>query len=92
MTLNTCIKVVEVINSFMLVVIYEVTNFLITKPLYKGTSNEIGDALLNCVFCKQGSPSYLIFDEDQAFLSSVMQYIYKKLDIKIMTTSPYNHG
>ena len=37
-------------------------------------------------------PSYLIFDEDQIFLSSVMQYIYKRLGIKVKTVSPYNHG
>ena len=26
------------------------------------------------------------------FVSSVMQYIYKRLGIKIETISPYNHG
>ena len=36
-------------------------------------------------------PSHLIFDEDQTFLSSVMQYMYKRLGIKIKTISPYNH-
>ena len=32
-------------------------------------------------------PSYLFFDEDKAFLSNVMQYIYKTLGIKIETLS-----
>ena len=92
MTLNTCIKQVQV------VVDDEVTNYLVTIPLHRGTSHEVGETLINHIFCKHGSPSYLIFDEDQAFLASVMQYIYKRLGIrirlgiKIKTISPCSHG
>ena len=35
---------------------------------------------------------FLIFGEEQVFLSSIMQYIYKRLGIKIKTIIPYNHG
>ena len=35
---------------------------------------------------------YLIFEEDQVFLSSVVQYIYKTLAIIIKTLGPYNHS
>ena len=48
-----------------------------TIPLYRETSYKIGKALTNNIFCKHGLPSYLIFDKDQAFLSSVRQHIYK---------------
>ena len=30
-------------------------------------------------------------DEDNAFMSSLMNYLLKKLDIKIKTVAPYNH-
>ena len=66
--------------------------YLVTIPLYKGKSHEIGETLTNHVFCKDGPQSYLIFNEDQAFLSSVMQYVYKRIDIKIKTINPYNCG
>ena len=36
--------------------------------------------------------SMSIFDEDNAFSPSVMQYILKRLDVKIKTISQYNHG
>ena len=62
-----------------------------TISLYRGTSNNIGEALINHIFCKHGPACFLIFDKDQAFLSSVMQYICKTLGIKIKTIYPYNH-
>ena len=30
-------------------------------------------------------------DQDSAYLSSLMNYLFKKLDIKIKTGAPYNH-
>ena len=30
-------------------------------------------------------------DEDSAFMSSLMNYLFNKLDIKIKTVTPYNH-
>ena len=68
-------------HKFILVVTDEVTNNLVTIPLYRGTSLEIEEALIKPTICKRGPPGYLIFDEDHAFLSSVMQYIYKRLVI-----------
>ena len=77
-------------HKFILIVTDEVTNYFVIIPLYRGTSNEVGTVLINHVFCKHASP-YLIFDEDQPFLPCVMQYIYKRLGIKIKTIIPYNH-
>ena len=30
-------------------------------------------------------------NQDSAFMSSLMNYLFKKLDIKIKTVAPYNH-
>ena len=30
-------------------------------------------------------------DQDNVFMSSLMNYLFKKLDIKIKTVAPYNH-
>ena len=52
---------------FILVVASEVTNYLMTIPLYRGTSHEIEDTFINYVFCKHVPPCYVIFDENKAF-------------------------
>ena len=33
----------------------------------------------------------MIMDQDSAFMSLLMNYLFKKLDIKIKTVTPYNH-
>ena len=30
-------------------------------------------------------------DQDSAFMSNLMSYLFRKLNIKIMTVAPYNH-
>ena len=30
-------------------------------------------------------------DQDSAFMSTLMNYLFQKLSIKIMTVAPYNH-
>ena len=41
-------------HTFILVVTDEVTNCLLTVPLHRWTSPEVGEALINCLFCKHG--------------------------------------
>ena len=36
-------------------------------------------------------PDYIITDQDSAFMSSLMNYLFKKLYIKVKTMAPYNH-
>ena len=36
------------------------------------------------------TPSYIIFNKHQVLLSSAMQYIYKRVDIKIKIISPWH--
>ena len=36
-------------------------------------------------------PHYIIMDQDSAFMSLLMNYLFKKSDIKIKTVAPYNH-
>ena len=41
-------------HEFILVFTDEVTDCLVTILLYRGTSPEVGEALINHVFCKHG--------------------------------------
>ena len=34
-------------------------------------------------------PEYIIMDQDSAFMSSLMNYLFQKLDIKIKTIAPF---
>ena len=49
-------------HKFILCVIDEMTNYLITMPIYQARSEEIGDPLIDNVISKFGIPEYLIMD------------------------------
>ena len=61
----------------------EVTNYLITVPLYQAISEEVGEALIENIISKFGTPEYMIMVQDSAFMSSLMSYLFKKLGINI---------
>ena len=52
---------------------------------------EIGDALIENVITKYCIPDCIIMDQESAFMSSLINYLLSKLDIKIKTVAPYNH-
>ena len=64
------------------------TNYLITAPLYQARSEEVGEALIESVISKFGTPEYMMMDQDSAFMSSLMSYLFKKLGISIKTVGP----
>ena len=67
------------------------TNYLVTVPLYQARSEEIGEALIENIISKFSTTEYIIMDQDSAFMSTLMNYIFKKLGVKIKTVDPYNH-
>ena len=78
-------------HKFILCIIDEVTNYLITVPIYHSRSEEIGNAIIENVISQYCIPEYIIMDQDSAFMSTLMNYLFKKLNIKIKTVAPYNH-
>ena len=78
-------------HKFILHIIDEVTNYLITLPTYQAKSEEIGETLIENVIIKYCIPEYIIMDQDSAFNSSLMTYLFTKFNIKIRTVAPYNH-
>ena len=60
-------------------------------PIHQPRSEEIGDALIENVISKYCVPDYIILDQICAFMSSHMNFLFKKLDIKMKTVGPYNH-
>ena len=78
-------------HKYILCVINEVTNYLITVPIFQARSEEIGEALIENVITKYCMPEHIIMDQDSAFMSSLVTYLLNKFGIKIKTFAPYNH-
>ena len=78
-------------HRYILCIIDEVTNYLVTVPIFEARSEEIGEALIENVIMKYCIPEYVIMDQDSAFMSSLMTYLFHKFGIKIKAVAPYNH-
>ena len=59
--------------------------------IHQSRSEEKGDALIENIITKYCVPNYIIMDQDRVFMSSLVNYLFKKLDIKIKTVASYNH-
>ena len=78
-------------HKLILCVIDTVTNYLITVPIYHSKSEEIGEALIENVISKYCIPDYTVMDQDSAFMSTLMNYLFRKFGIKVKTVALYNH-
>ena len=78
-------------HRYILCVIDGVTNYMITAHIKYSRSEEVGEALINNVISKYCVPDYMIMDLDSVFMSLLMNYLFKKLGIKIKTVALYNH-
>ena len=70
-------------HKYILCIIDEVTNYLITITIHQSTSDKIGNELIENVITKYCVPEYIIMDQDSTFMSSLMNYLFKQLYIKI---------
>ena len=70
-------------HKFILCIIHEVTNYLITAPMYQFKVEEVGEALIEHVITKYFIPDCIIMDQDSAFMSTLMNYLFSKFNIKI---------
>ena len=75
-------------HKYILCIIDEVTNYLITVSVFHTRSEEIGEALIENIITKYCIPEYIIMDQDSTFMFSLMTYLLHKFDIKIKTVAP----
>ena len=78
-------------HKYILCIINEVTNYLVTMPIFQAKSEEVGEAILEHIITKHCIPDYIIMDQDSAFMSSLVSYLFHRLNIKIKMVGPYNH-
>ena len=78
-------------HRYILCIIDEVTNFLVTVHIFQAKSEETGEALIENMIRKFCIPEYIIMDQDSPFMSSLVTYLFHKFNIKIKTVASYNH-
>ena len=78
--------------KFILVIIDDNLNYMVTVPLPQIKTELICEALMVHLISKHSVPDMIICDMDATFMSSLMQYILYKFKITLKVVSPYNHG
>ena len=78
-------------HKFILCIMDKVTNYLVMIPVYQSEAEGIGEALFGNLITKYCVPDCIIMDQDSTFMSSLMNYLFNKFNIKIKTVAPYNH-
>ena len=77
--------------SHILVLLCEVTNYMVTLVLMSTRTPHILDAFQKGYLAYFGPPTHIICDQDPAFTSSLMEAFVTQLNIKIVLVSPTNH-
>ena len=78
-------------HRYIVCIIDEVTNFSGHSTNFSSKIRRGRRSTLEHVITKYCIPEYIIMDQDSAFMSSLMTYLFHRLDIKIKTIAPYNH-
>ena len=66
-------------------------NCLTTVPIHQFKLKEIGDVLKENIITKYCMLKHIVMDHEGRLMSSLKNYLLKKLDIKIKLVAPYNH-
>ena len=75
----------------ILVLLCEVSNFLVALPLVSTKTQNILEAFQKGYLAYFGPPTHIICDQDPAFTSSLMEAFTQQLNIKVIMVSPTNH-
>ena len=65
-------------QRFIVCIIDEMTNYLITIPIHHVRSEKVGEALIEHIISKFCAPNSIIMDQDSAFMSTLMNYLSRK--------------
>ena len=77
--------------SHILVLLCEVTNYMVALPLMLTRTPHILDAFQRGYLAYFGPPTHIVCDQDPAFTSSLMEAFVTQLNIKVILVSPTNH-
>ena len=77
--------------SHILVLLCEVTNYMVALPLTSTRTPHILEAFQRGYMAYFGPPTHIVCDQDPAFTSSLMEAFVTQLNIKVVLVSPTNH-
>ena len=77
--------------SHILVLLCEVTNYMVALPLMSTRTPHILEAFQRGYLAYFGPPTHIVCDQDPAFTSSLMEVFVTQLNIKVILVSPTNH-
>ena len=77
--------------SHILVLLCEVSNYMVALPLSSTRTQNILEAFQRGYLAYFGPPTHIICDQDPAFTSSLMEAFVTQLNIKVILVSPTNH-
>ena len=77
--------------SHMLVLLCEVSNYMVALPLSSTRTQNILEAFQRGYLAYFGPPTHIICDQDPAFTSSLMEAFVTQLNIKVILVSSTNH-
>ena len=78
-------------HNYILVMLCEISNFMVTAPMVTATSPEICQVMQDHLICVFGTPVKLICDQDPAFMSHLTETMLLSYGVKLITVSPTNH-
>ncbi len=78
-------------HKFILVIICEVSNYIITAALKRATAEAVCEALVEKVFGYFGTPTQIVSDLGSEFMSSVTRYMLAQYKIRWLSVGPTNH-
>ena len=78
-------------HKLILCIIDKVTNYLIRVPIYQSKTEEVGKALIEHIITKYCIPNCFVMDQDSTFMSSLINYLLNKFNIKVKNSHPINH-
>ena len=77
--------------KYLLVILCEITNFLVTHPLKEVTASEVCRVLVEEFIAYFSTPVRIVCDQDPAFMSTLCRYCFQQYKIQILTVSVTNH-
>ena len=77
--------------SHILVLLCEVSNYMVALPLSTTRTQSILEAFQRGYLAYFGPPTHIICDQDPAFTSCLMEAFVTQLNIKVILVSPTNH-
>ena len=77
--------------KFLLVILCEITNFLVTHPMKEINAAEVCTILVDEFIAYFSTPVRLVCDQDLAFMSTLCEYCFQQYKIQLITVSVTNH-